>query len=82
MSESEIRDQLRAWVLDRARDKPSNLTDETPLLETGLLSSMDVVDLILFVEQLRGDEVDVDELQPEAVGSVNAIYSAFFAAAG
>lgn len=79
MSEAEIKRALRDWIVDRAKDKPAEMHDETPVLETGILSSLDVVELILFVEHLLGAEVDVDDLQAESIRDVNAIYATFFA---
>jgi acyl carrier protein len=79
MSEAEIKRALRDWIVDRAKDKPAEMHDDTPVLETGILSSLDVVELILFVEHLLGAEVDVDDLQAESIRVVNAIYTTFFA---
>ncbi len=79
MSEAEIKRALRDWIVDRAKDKPAEMHDDTPVLETGILSSLDVVELILFVEHLLGAEVDVDDLQAESIRDVNAIYGTFFA---
>jgi acyl carrier protein len=79
MTESDIRQQLRTWIVNRAKDKPKALQDDTPILESGILSSLDVVELILFIEQLRGgEEVAVDTLEPDAIRDVNAIYQSFF----
>jgi acyl carrier protein len=80
MSESEIKSALRTWIVDRAKDKPADMKDDTPVLETGILSSLDVVELILFVEHLKGGEVEVDDLNAESIRDVNAIYSTFFEA--
>lgn len=79
MTELEIRQKLRAWIVNRAKDKPKNFQDDTPILASGILASLDVVELILFVEQLRdGEEVSVDDLEPAAIRDVNAIYETFF----
>lgn len=78
MSESEIRRQLRDWIVDRAKEKPESLSDDTPIMENGILSSLDVVELILFIERIRGDEVDTDALEAESIRDVNAIYQTFF----
>ena len=78
MSESEIRRQLRDWIVDRAKEKPDGLSDDTPIMENGILSSLDVVELILFIERIRGDEVDTDALEPDSIRDVNAIYQTFF----
>lgn len=78
MIEAEIRQKLRDWIVNRAKDKPVGMVDDTPLLEQGILSSIDVVELVLFIEQLRGDEVDVEQLEAQSVRDVNSIYSTFF----
>ena len=52
--------------------------DDTPILGAGLLSSLDVVELILFIESLRGSEVDVDSIEPEALTSIDTLCSTFF----
>ena len=80
MSESEIKSALRTWIVDRAKDRPADMKDDTPVLETGILSSLDVVELILYVEHLKGGEVEVDDLNAESIRDVNAIYSTFFEA--
>lgn len=78
MNESEIKRELRTWIVDRAKDKPDSMADDTPILESGLLSSLDVVELVLFVEHLLDDEVDTDDLDAESIRDVNAIFSTFF----
>ena len=80
MSESEIRDHLREWIVSHAKSKPAagDVTDQTHLLETGLLSSLDIVEFVLFIEELRGDEVDTDEIEPEVFTSIDTLYDSFF----
>lgn len=79
MNESEVREQLRGWVLEHVKEPPAQgLTDETPILEAGLLSSLQVVEFILFIESVRGDEIDLDSLEPEVLTNLNTVYDAFF----
>jgi acyl carrier protein len=80
MTEAEIREQLRAWIMKRARDKPASLRDDMPILGSGILTSLDVVELILYIEQLRGGlEVSIEALEPSVFRDVNSIYRTFFA---
>ena len=82
MDESEIRAALRAWILEHAKSASGvELTDSTPILETGLLSSLDVVEFVLFIEELRGEEVDTDDIEPEVFTSVDTLWAGFFASA-
>lgn len=80
MRELEVKGKLRDWIAKHAK-KPltSEFNDETPVLELGILSSLDVVEFVLFIEDLRGGEVDADAIEPEAFTNINSLYSAFFA---
>lgn len=78
MTDSELRTQLREWILHRAKDEPEEFEDDTPILERGILSSLDVVELVLYIERLRGAEVEIDSLEPESIRDVNAIVHTFF----
>ena len=82
MNESEIRRQLRDWILNRSKNPPKgSFTDTTEILEEGILSSLDVVEFVLYIERLRGDEVDTDAIEPEAFTSIDTLYATFFGAA-
>ncbi len=74
-----VRAALRRWILEHAKVAPGELSDRTPLLESGLLSSLDVVELVLFVEELRGEEIDTDDIEPEVFTSIDALWEGFFA---
>lgn len=37
-----------------------------------------MVELVLFIESLRGEEVDVDAIEPESLANVNTLYETFF----
>lgn len=80
MQEPEVRAKLRGWIAKHAK-KPftAEFTDETPVLELGILSSLDVVEFVLFIEDLRGGDVDADDIGPEAFTSIDTLYFAFFA---
>lgn len=78
MDEQTIRAKLRQWILDHAKAPASDLGDDTPILDTGILSSLDIVELVLFIESLKGDEVDPDNIEPESFKSVDAMMKGFF----
>jgi acyl carrier protein len=80
MDQHEVRARLRGWIAKHAR-KPltPNFDDQTPVLELGILSSLDIVEFVLFIESLRGNELDPDNIQPEAFTNVSTLCSAFFA---
>lgn len=79
MSEAEIRNRLRGWILERSGASSERLaSDDRPILEEGLLSSLDIVEFILFIESLRGEEVDIEAIEPEVFTNIDTLYKAFF----
>ena len=80
MQEQEVRAKLRDWIAKHAK-KPlaADFHDATPLLELGILSSLDIVEFVLFIESLRGADVDPDNIEPEVFANINTLCSAFFA---
>jgi hypothetical protein len=70
----DARSALRKWLL--ARDpklRPETLTARTLLLEARIVTSLQLMDLVLFVEELRGRAIAPESLRPEAFASIDAI---------
>ena len=79
MDEKAIRESLRIWILERSGATPDRLErDDQPILEDGLLSSLDVVEFILFIEELREEEVDIEAIEPEVFDTIDTLVEAFF----
>ena len=76
MSEN-TREKLRAFVLDSTESAIADLTDQTHLFENGILKSIQVMDLILFVEEISGQEIDVEGLKPGAFKDIDTIIKNF-----
>ena len=81
MDETKIRAELKAWLLEHSKGTfaAEKLTDDLPILDVGLLNSLDVVEFVLFIEELREEEVDTDEIEPEVFTSINTLWEGFFA---
>lgn len=78
--EAQLRDALRAWV---RKHSPAPVGDEfsdtTPLIASGHLTSLQVTDLLLFVEELRQAPLDPASLRPGVFRDVDTIYATFLA---
>ena len=82
-AEHELRAILRAWILRTNGELGvSELRDDTPILETGIITSLDAMELILLLEDLRGAPIDVQQLDPAALRTIDSMYRAFFAHSG
>jgi len=65
--------ELRNWVLANAKNlREDTLTDTTALFEQRHITSIQVPDLLLLIESLRGKPIDLSGLQP---GDLKDIYT-------
>lgn len=78
-NKSEICEALRNWLADR-NDKISSeqIKDDLPLIKERVLTSLQVTDLLLFIEQLRGCPVQIREIKASNFQDLNHICEAFF----
>lgn len=80
MTEAEVRDALRRWIRDRNPEVPDGEpADATPIIEKRYLTSLQVADLLVYIEELRQAPVDPARLKPGVFKSVDTIWAAFFA---
>ncbi|MDQ3978903.1 MAG: hypothetical protein M3314_05055 [Actinomycetota bacterium] len=74
------KEALRRWVLERNPGLDgADLADDTPLIERRYLTSLQVADLLVFLEELRGKPVDPAGLKPGVFRSIDTIHQAFLA---
>ncbi len=72
------RDRLRSWILEHGqRVDATSLRDDTPLLEQRILSSLQIAELLLFLEELREQPVDLEGLTGAAFRDLRSMCAAF-----
>lgn len=72
VSTEQIVPEIRGWLRDNVtggRDVP----EDEPIIENGVLTSLQTVELVMFLEDRFGIMVEDEELDEENFGSVNAI---------
>jgi len=78
-NEQEVRGALREWVVrTNGKIRADELRDDTPLIEKRIVRSLDVLDLIVLLEGLRGRAIDVEKLAPGSFRSIDQIWKVFF----
>jgi acyl carrier protein len=78
-TETEIRQALRDWIAKtNGKMQPDQLDDETPIIEQRIISSLQVMDLIFFIEKLSNKSIEVESLKVGVFRNINAIYDSFF----
>ena len=75
LSQDEIKGQIREFLAMNFRyDGASfDLGDDTSLLGSGTLDQTGVLELVLFVEEAYGFDVDESDLAPENFDTVNSV---------
>lgn len=79
MNTLDAKSALREWILARNRRvRPEELKDDTPILRQRVITSLQLMDLILFLEELGAKSITIDRMRPGAFDSIDTICRAFF----
>jgi len=70
--------QLRDWIAN-TRGESRDIGLDTNLIGEGLLDSLEMVNFLLFIEELRGTEIPAALIQPENFATLRIIHNTFFA---
>lgn len=74
-----VRERLREWVVARSgRIRAEDLRDDTPILEQRIITSLQIPELMLLIEELSGRPVDASRLKPGAFRDIATIERNFF----
>jgi acyl carrier protein len=71
ISEGELVDQIIKWIRENKRDGSAHveISEDTDLITTGLLDSLGVVDLFMFIESITGCKIDLTDVD---LGEISA----------
>lgn len=72
---SSIQSEVRNFVADNFLfgEDPESLQNDDSFLETGIIDSTGVLELVAFIEDQYSVEVDDDELVPENLDSIDRL---------
>ncbi len=76
LSDQVIRDPIRSFLNDEYQSTgvlPVDFSDDFPLVETGILNSIGVFNLILFLEKKFKIQIAVEDLTKASLESLSAI---------
>ncbi|MCP5245552.1 MAG: hypothetical protein H6937_06220 [Burkholderiales bacterium] len=77
--EHPIKDELCRWIAAHSAvfsedAVPSNMA----IIEKRIITSVQLMDLILYLEHLKGEPINPAQIKPGAFASVDSIYQHFF----
>ena len=69
---------LRDWIVKTNKNiSTEDLEDDTPIIEQRIITSLQTIDLILFLEQLTGNAIDVAKLKVGVFRTIDIICETF-----
>jgi acyl carrier protein len=69
--------KLREWVAAKNR-QATEIGMDTDLIKKGVLDSLQMVNFILYIEEIRGKEIPETLIRPENFFSLRVIFDTFF----
>ncbi len=75
MTTDRIQEELREWIAKKNKTSPDTIGDETNLIEEGMISSLDTLELIFLIESLGGK---IGKLRAGVFENLNVIVKTFF----
>lgn len=75
-----IKNRIIDYLREAIKPREVQVGYETELIESGIVDSLNIVNLVLLLEELSGQAIVFEELDLEDMASVQAIVSKFFVA--
>jgi acyl carrier protein len=69
--------KLRDWIASKSQ-RPAAVGMDTRLIDDGVLDSLQMVNFLLYIEEIRGKEIPEMLIQPEYFVSLRMIHDTFF----
>ena len=78
-NEAQTKQALQEWLAAKnGRVSASQIDDATGLVSGGILKSVHVMDLLLWIEEQLGQQIEVQNIRAGSFASIDAIYRSFF----
>jgi len=76
MNDCNYKAELRNFISNNFMygSKPEDLGDDTSLLESGIIDSTGILEIIDFLEETFDFSIENDEVTPDNLDSINRIY--------
>ena len=68
---------LRTWIAS-TNDQAADIGLDTDLIKEGVLDSLQMVNFLLYIESIRGEEIPEALIRPEYFVSLRVIHDTFF----
>ena len=74
MSESNTKRKIRNFIIENFLfEEDDSLKEDTSFLESGIIDSTGILELVMFIEETYGITVEDDEIIPENLDSISNV---------
>ena len=74
MSEIDTKQRIRKFIIENFLfDEDDSLKEDTSFLESGIIDSTGILELVMFIEETYGISVEDDEIIPENLDSISNV---------
>ena len=74
MSESNTKRKIRNFIIENFLfEEDDSLKEDTSFLESGIIDSTGILELVMFIEETYGINVEDDEIIPENLDSISNV---------
>jgi acyl carrier protein len=74
--DNSIKSGIRSFIIQKfPAAKKRSLSDELPLLESGIIDSMGILEVVTFLEQTFSIHLEDEELTPDNFANINCMAS-------
>jgi acyl carrier protein len=74
-----VMNRIREWLVQAGSGAATlELAPDTDIIESRVLESLQVVELILFLEEMSGRTILSENLNPSSLRTLDTIYNTFF----
>lgn len=77
MENMNVRQEIKQFIAENFlfTEDTNKLDDDTSFMDEGIIDSMGVMELIVFIEETYKINVENDEIEPDNLDSVNNLYN-------
>lgn len=68
-----MREKIQNYLIDIAKKKNVEIDEDTDLYETGILDSMEMIMLLVYIDEKLGIKISIENLKADNFNTINAI---------
>ena len=77
MTRNDFIEQLRTFIIAKSKVASADVRADTPLIDSGIVDSLLITELIIHVEDVLEINIDIDDFRLSSFRTIGAIYERY-----